>query len=213
MEKKCVIQNCIKASYGKDLCRLHYDRFNRGDNLVTKEIRLPRTDRDCTIDTCIKKVMSKEMCEMHYRRYLRGAELIQDKDNPEVKICSIENCENQSQKKSFCPKHYSRYLRYNDPLYDKKLLPSDWKITTNGYKYIKRNGIRIYEHRAIFEDLLNRPLLKNENVHHKNGIRHDNRIENLELWVKPQPPGVRTEDLVQYAIIILAQYDPSKLAI
>jgi hypothetical protein len=69
----------------------------------------------------------------------------------------------------------------------------------NGYRYIMIRGKLISEHRIAMECMIGRELLDKETVHHKNGIRDDNRPENLELWSKNHGPGQRVSDLFQFS--------------
>lgn len=83
----------------------------------------------------------------------------------------------------------------------------------SGYKSLRKpnhpNAAKdgyVFEHIVVMSEFLNRPLEKHENVHHLNGIKDDNRIENLELWSRSQPPGQRIEDKLNWCKEFLEEY-------
>lgn len=126
---------------------------------------------------------------------------------PKGRKCSLESCDKPHRALNYCNGHLQRYRNHGDPLENKPLEPAYKPFKdSNGYMVVRKNGKHIKIHREVMEQHLGRPLLSHESVHHKNGDRADNRIENLELWSTSQPYGQRVEDKVKWALEILETY-------
>lgn len=152
------------------------------------------------MDKCIicdknRSKYSKKFCRLCYERdYF--------KRNPEKHELKKKNSRNRQR------------MKKGLPLCDELLRTGEGFLDGLGYKIIykpnhpnARERGRILEHIFVMSEYLGRPLMKHENIHHKNGIRHDNRIENLELWCKGQPAGQRVQDRILFYKEFLEKYD------
>lgn len=128
-----------------------------------------------------------------------------------MKTCSIDGCDRPHYAHSYCSMHWQRVKRGNsiggaEPL---RNAPGEGTLDANGYRVITPTGWghTCLEHRYVMEQHLRRKLFPGENVHHINGNRSDNRLENLELWTTHQPSGQRVEDKIRWAKEFLLQYN------
>lgn len=150
----------------------------------------------CLYDNCDSEVVAKGLCDKHYREQLKVD-----------RLCSVSYCDRLATAKEMCYSH-RRQQRKGRPItpIKKRASSGEGSINKNGYRIVTVNGASAMEHRHVMEQYLGRKLLPEETVHHRNGVRDDNRIENLELWSSRHPGGQRVEDLLTYAKEILELY-------
>lgn len=160
-------------------------------------------DRLCSYGNCEKSAtpgLGSGFCAMHRWRERYGADM--DAPQRKRKVCSVDGCKRMSDAKGMCAMHRARVRKYGEPgpLESKMRAKGTGCLTHEGYIRLTHNGKPKPEHRLVMERLLGRDLTRHETVHHKNGVRSDNRSANLELFVKGHPYGQRPEDLISFVL-------------
>jgi hypothetical protein len=156
------------------------------------------------------------LCTGHYAQQRQGKPLAPLRDYSRNGKCSFPDCGRPINSQRLCGEHarQQRQGRTLTPLRTERahrtMVGGYVKVYDPKHPNAHKNGW-VLEHVKVMSEHLGRPLWPDENVHHKNGQRDDNRLSNLELWTRSQPSGQRAEDKVVFAVEILRRYRPDLL--
>lgn len=87
-----------------------------------------------------------------------------------------------------CSRHYTRFIRYGSASITHRAAPGAGTIDVFGYRLVTVRGRRIREHRVVMENVMGRPLLPTEIVHHIDGNKLNNVPANLALTTRALHP-------------------------
>lgn len=210
----CVVENCERPSCARGLCSGHYQRLRKyGDVQADKPFLVGDGSQGCKVDGCEGQHYGKGYCAKHWKAFTAYGDPLINKRGVK-QMCQAEGCDKLWQYPPYCTPHHRRWKKWGDPLHEYKPVRSGrWYVTSYGYhrrwqpehpNASKDGGV--FEHVVVMAEKLGRPLRKSERVHHINGVKTDNRPDNLELWVNAHPSGQRVSELIQFAHDLLEQY-------
>lgn len=223
----CIGEGCDSTTIvGRGMCMRHYQalwkRHRAEWKSQPKPSRRPIEQPLCAVANCGIERKSRDWCSKHYTRWRRwGDPLGAAPAAPARNTCRVAECGRSTRARlgTYCRLHAQRLRKHGEPGSPQRLTreAGAGSINADGYVMHTANGVKDYEHRIVMAKALGRSLEKWEHVHHVNGIRNDNRPENLRLWVAPskvpgmskrQPYGVDLDDLVAF---VVARY-PERIA-
>lgn len=211
MTGTCSVEGCARPVTARGWCGAHYRRWHKYGNPEALAPRKPAAETGTT-KACLTCGRTLDLGQFPYgwspcRDCRRSINFSQGKS---CAVC-LKPLVNASQT-GLCAVHHGELRRSQSEVKRKRVAGGYVVLTSHWNHPNARARGHILEHVKVMAEALGRPLEPHENVHHINGVRDDNRPENLELWSTKQPQGQRIADKVAWAKELLALYEPDALA-
>lgn len=190
----------------------------------------------CSVIGCSRRAASRGLCRLHRDRQKRG--IAEDAPLPqqnEGRTCRALGCDRKAEDGGLCGAHAIRSRKYRED--DARFLApiAGREARTSGFRQKSKHGyISVYvpadtpgahqqhfkrytawymfEHRYVMQNWLGRSLLPREQVHHRDGNRENNHIDNLELKSGSHGNGINIIDGIQASLDWVEQYGDLDLA-
>jgi hypothetical protein len=186
-DAQCLDPECSRYPNGaRGYCRPCYVRLRAGGAFGGDP---------CTAPDCDGVDYGRGFCRKHlWQAYETGL--------LEKPKCAVDGCGKPQRANSYCNRHLMRVRTHGEPgeAEPRRRAAGTGHLNRDGYLDLSINGRKISQHRLVMEAHIGRYLWPWESVHHKNGRRSDNRVENLELWLRGQPAGQRISDHIAFIV-------------
>lgn len=154
---RCSVEGCERRPQVRGLCSAHQQREKNGFPMEAPVLqRKEKGWTPCLVPACERRPISRGMCKRHVAQ--RSAGIINSEGE---KLRDFKPCGHPRKERRV----HDGYILVRAP---------------KGHPTARVDG-SILEHRLMMEKRLGRHLHEWEIVHHKNGNRSDNSLENLEL--------------------------------
>ena len=127
----------------------------------------------CSAEGCERQCCGRRLCRKHYQRARCNGTL------PGFAECAASGCSRPYVKMKLCIIHYE--IKRKTGQLNRSRAPNGTGNIHKGYRQFRLSDGLKYEHRLVMEKFLGRQLSRSEVVHHVNGDRLDNRLENLQV--------------------------------
>ena len=194
-KEKCSVLGCERLRKGKkNYCHAHSLQFKRYGKIISTELQHTNKNKKCTAPGCTRDAFCKSLCKAHDEQIRNHGRILVTalKESRKGKVCKLQGCATYPVKGlGLCERHYEQFKKYGeiisiDRMYAEKI--GNGMRQSGGYIYLYRpdhpRAIRegwVKRANIVWEENTGHVVSKPEIIHHKNEIRDDDSVGNLDL--------------------------------